>query len=240
MTDTPITSPQDKQITRFLEDAALSAVKAAREQVPIETKDGAQRVIEGGDQLKAAIEAATVKALRELALPFPFPKNANGHSIITVTGLSLTGQEEIARLEALGFRVGDYAKSCLLSTRNDSYDRHHRLVQGKLYRLAIVPGREVKRNRTTKNLGDYAKGFGYGQPLAGFQPRIRETVSDDQMKEMGIDYIASLHTPIKDSDGSPDVLDSDRGGDGRWLHTDWGNPGGEWDDDGAFAFPVPE
>ena len=227
MTDHPITSPQDKQINRFLEDAALSAVKTACGQVAIDTKEAAQCVIEGGDQLKAAIEAATVKALRELVSPFPFRKNANGHSIITVTGLSLTGAEEIARLEAAGFRVGDYAKSCLLSNRDDSYDRHHRLVQGKLYRLAIVPGREVKRNRTTRNLSEHAKGF-------------RETVSDDQMKEMGIDYIASLHTPIKDSGGYPRVLGSGRGDDGRWLGSGWDYPGGEWDDDGAFAFPVPE
>jgi hypothetical protein len=71
-------------------------------------------------------------------------------------------------------------------------------------------------------------------------PRIRETVSDRQMEEMDIWYVAGLHDPVKDSDGDPNVLHSHRYGDGRWLVTDWVRPECQWDDDGAFAFLVPQ
>lgn len=171
--------------------------------------------------------------------PLPFPKNEHGHYIIEVTGLNLTGVEEITHLEQLGFRVGDYAKSMLISTNPDSYDANHRLEEGRVYRVAIVPGREVKSNRTTANLQAYGSQFGYTKPLAGIQPRIREAVSDKQLEEMGIYYIASLHEVIKDSDGNPRVLYSDRSGDGQWLGAYWGCPGRKWRDSGAFAFLVP-
>jgi hypothetical protein len=42
------------------------------------------------------------------------------------------------------------------------------------------------------------------------------------------------------SDGDPNVLNSNRYGDGRWLDTDWDKPENQWNDDGAFAFLVPQ
>ncbi len=174
------------------------------------------------------------------AKPLPFPKNEHGHYIIEVTGLNLTGAEEITRLESAGFRIGDYAKSMLTSTNPDSYDANHRLEDEQVYRVVIVPGKEVKKNRTTANLQAYGSQFGYQKPLAGIQPRIREAVSDKQLKEMGIYYIASLHETINDSDGVPGVLRSLRDDDGQWLRSYWGRPGNGWGDVGAFAFLVPQ
>jgi hypothetical protein len=102
-----------------------------------------------------------------------------------------------------------------------------------------VPGKELKRNRTTSNLREHGmRKYGYGKPIGGSIPRIREAVSDEQMKEMKIDYITSLHDPITASDGSPDVLNANRGDDGPWVNTYWGDPDDEWDGRGAFAFPV--
>ncbi|OGI14524.1 MAG: hypothetical protein A3E38_00300 [Candidatus Moranbacteria bacterium RIFCSPHIGHO2_12_FULL_54_9] len=172
--------------------------------------------------------------------PFPFAKNEHGHWILTLTGFDLTGAEEIDRLKAHGFRVGDYATQCLMSTMPDSYDANHRLSGAKTYNVVIVPGKEVKENRTTANLRAYAEKFGYQKPLAGIMPRVREAVSDKQLEEMGIVYTAGLHDPIKDSDGGPDVLNSHRYGDGRWLSAYWDIPGYQWNDNGAFVFVVPE
>ena len=42
------------------------------------------------------------------------------------------------------------------------------------------------------------------------------------------------------SDGNPNVLNSNRNDDGQWLNSYWDNPDNEWDDNGAFAFPVPQ
>ncbi len=169
-----------------------------------------------------------------------FPKNEHGHYIIEVTGRNLTGEAEIDLLTAAGFRIGDYAKSMLTSTNPDSYDANHRLEEGKIYQVALVPGREVKENRTTANSLAYGQSFGYGKPLAGIMPRIRESVTDKQMEQMGIWYIAGLHDPIKDSGGSPGVLGSRRGDGGQWLDSYWGDPDFKWNDDGAFAFVVPQ
>jgi hypothetical protein len=169
-----------------------------------------------------------------------FERNSNGHIVITFAGLDLTGAEEIARLEAARYRVGDYAKSCFKSTNPDSYDANHRLVAGQTYKVALVLGKEIERNsdRTTANLRKLGEKYGYGKPLAGLIPRIRETVSDEMMKEMEIWYIASLHDTIKDSDGRPFVLSANRSGDGQWVFAYWGGPGRQWGGDGAFAFPV--
>ena len=170
----------------------------------------------------------------------PFPKNEHGHYIIEVTGRDLTGAEEIELLTQSGFRISDYAKSMLLSTNSDSYDANHRLEDGKVYKVALVPGREVKNDRTTANLQAYGQSFSYVKPLAGLQSRIRESVSDKQMDQMDIWYIASLHDTIKDFDGNPLVLSSYRDDDGQWLLAYWGEPGDKWDDSGAFAFLVPD
>jgi hypothetical protein len=169
-----------------------------------------------------------------------FERNANGHVVITITGLDLTGAQEVARLKGAEYRVSDDAKSCFESTATDSYDANHRLVAGQTYKVALVPGKEIEHgfDRTTANLCKLGEKYGYGKPLAGLIPRIRETVSDKQMGEMGIWNIASLHEPIKDSDGLPLVLIANRLDGGRWVFAFSDDPGGQWPGDGAFAFPV--
>ncbi len=106
-----------------------------------------------------------------------------------------------------------------------------------------MQGKEIKRNadRTTDALRKRGmENYGYGKPLGGFIPRVRESVSDKQMEEMGgAWYIAGLHDPIEDSDGRPGVLGADRDDGGRRLCAYWGGPSGQWDDGGLFAFPVP-
>jgi hypothetical protein len=172
--------------------------------------------------------------------PKNFTKNQHGHYVVTVTGLDLTGAEESSRLESKGFRIGTYARQILTSTKSDSYDRNHRLEAGRKYQVVLVPGREVRGKRTTADLQAYAKKFGYAVPKAGIIPRVREGISDEQMKEMDIWYIAGLHDPIKDSGGFPSVLDLHRYADGSWLRARWGNPANEWGDGGAFAFLAPQ
>jgi len=187
--------------------------------------------------------------LDELALfckrrnPFGFERNEHGHVVLTITGLDLTGAQEIKRLDAAKYNLGMYFKQCLLSTAADSYDKNHRLVAGQTYKVALMPGNELPyEERTAENLRERGmKHYGYGKPLAGLIPRIRESVSDKQMEEMlgSPWYIAALHDPIMDSGGDPLVLGASRHGDGRRLDADWGRPGPRWNDSGLFAFPVP-
>ncbi len=178
--------------------------------------------------------------LRGQTLP-SFERNEHGHVIITVTGLGLSGAQEIERLIAAGYRVSDYAKSCLLSKKKDGYDAMHTLVPNREYKVALMPGKEIERdsNRTTENLRRRGmEKYGYDKPLAGLIPRIRESVSDKQMEEIGVYYLAGLHSPIEDSVGASFVLFADRYDDGQWLNALFDDPGLQWDDVGLFAFPV--
>ena len=174
--------------------------------------------------------------------PVSFERNEHGHVLLSITGLDLVGEQEVERLEAARFRVGNFAKSCMLSKKKDGYDKNHRLVDGQKYTIALMPTREIERDsdRTTNALRTRGiEKYGYEQPLAGIAPRVREVVSDKQMEEMRFWYIAAPHDPIKDSGGSPGVLGASRGGGGQWLGADWDHPGDRWGDDGAFAFLVP-
>ncbi len=171
----------------------------------------------------------------------PISRNQHGHFVATITGLNLTGAEEIARLEAAGYRISEYAKSVLLSVGTDGYDKKHRLIAGQTYQVAIMPGNVIVKNRdgTTANLRKEALRFGYEKPQAGIMPRIRELVSGEQLKEMGFSYITGLHDTILDSDGDPNVLIADRDDGGRWLYAYWVKSDDQWVDGGAFAVLVP-
>jgi hypothetical protein len=173
--------------------------------------------------------------------PSAFERNEHGHAIIAISGLDCTGAEEVSRLEAAGYRVSDYAKSCFRSSKGDGYDKNHRLQAGRAYKIAIVPGKEIERDaeRTTANLQKLGEKYGYQKPLAGIVPRIREAVSDEMMKDLDVWYIAALHDPIKDSDGDPSVLNAFRDDGGRWVLARWDRPGVNWDSDGSFAFLLP-
>ena len=181
------------------------------------------------------VNRVTFQAYLERRNPFAFERNEHDHVVLTFTSLDLIGAAEIERLEGVGYCVSSYAKSCLLSTKDDSYDKHHRLEAGRIYKVALMPGKEIEcdSDRTTANLRKRGMElYGYGKPLGGLIPRVREILSDKQMEELGIWYATALHDPITGSGGDPDVLDADRNGDGRWVNADWDEPDDQWDDDG--------
>jgi hypothetical protein len=171
--------------------------------------------------------------------PLPFFKNEHGHYVFTITGLNLTGKQEVTRMKEGGFLLRDPACQILMSTNSDSYDANHRLEDGKEYHLVLILNREIEKNRTTTNIQKYARSFGYEVPLAGIMPRLRETVLDKQMEQMDIYYIAGLHKPIQDTNGDPYVLSAGRGDDSRWLSTGQGSPDSQFNCIGASAFLVP-
>lgn len=194
------------------------------------------RQIENG-----SIDSNIMQAILEHRNPFAFERNAHGHVVLTFTGLDLTGTEEIKRLEEADYDVGNCVRSCLRSIRDDSYDKHHRLVAGRVYKVALMPGRDIQRDgdRTTKALRrrgmDY---YGYGKPLGGLIPRVREVFSDRDMEDFGIWYAAALHDPITDSEGRPSVFFAFRHDDGRQVNAHQDDSDSRWNDDGVFVFPI--
>lgn len=186
-------------------------------------------------------------SVEELALfvqrknPFTFERNEHGHVVLTFVGLDLTGAQEIERLVAQQYIVGDFAKSCFLSTNEDSYDLHHCLVAGQEYKVALIPNKEIESDsdRTTDALRKRGmEHYGYGKPLGGVIPRVREVLSDKQMEELGIFYAVALHDPIIDAVGGPNVLGASRNGGGHKVNAFWNGPNNQWVDGGACVFPV--
>lgn len=155
---------------------------------------------------------------------------------ITVTGTGLSGKEWIKRLEKKKYRIGTYARQLLDSPE---YEKH-RLKKGKKIEVQLVSVKDMGKSvATTKEIQEYAASKGLEMPSAELALLIREAVSDTEMEAMGVWYIASLHEPIKDSDGNPSVLSVNRFDEGRWLYAYWGEPGDDWGDGGAFGFPLP-
>lgn len=170
-----------------------------------------------------------------------FERNEHGHIVLTITGLDLTGRQEIRRLKDAGFRVSNSMELCLTSEKYGGYDKH-RLVAAQQYKIALMPTKEIIRDagRTTDGLREHAaENYGYTKPLAGIAPRIFELLSGKLMEEMGFSYIIILHNPIKDDAGDPGVLNATRWHDGLWLCANWVYPVRRWDGCGAFAFLAP-
>ena len=173
--------------------------------------------------------------------PFAWECNQNGHVVLTINGLDLTGAAEVSRLKDQKYNVGDIATSCFKSTNEDGYDLTHRLVAGQTYRIVLVPGKEIERinDRTTSGLLAFGERLGYLRPLAGIIPRLRERLTDKQLEELGLWYIVALHQPIADTVGFLLVLGLVRSGAGRHVDAHGDGPGNQWDGGGAFAFLVP-
>lgn len=147
-----------------------------------------------------------------------------------------TGEEWITHLESKGYQISSYAKEVL---RSPDFKPSK---AGTEYKIAIIKGSEFNSysERTTIKIRDKAKKLGYETPNAEIGCLLREAISNDEIKDMGLWYIVAMHEPIKDYDGGPDLLSSYRSVDGRWLRASFGRPDGAWNDDGGFAFLVPQ
>lgn len=167
-------------------------------------------------------------------------RNEHRHVLITFIGTCLTGAQEGVRLASGGYQFSSHAKSCFESRNADSYDTKHRLVAGQIYTVALVPAKEISRDcdRSPANLRKVVmEKYKYGKPLGGHIPRIRETISDKQMEDMGIWEIIGLHDPIKCGNDRL-MLRARRGNDGPWVSVCWDSPGFLWHEDAAYEFPV--
>jgi hypothetical protein len=223
-------------MSKALDKQTLEFAGKVLQNLPQMEPDIMQGWISNPGALKKVLAVALIPPSEE-----EFPRNEHGHILLTVVGLDLTGEEENGRLTDKNYRIDDSAKSCLMSTKKDSYDKNHRLVAGKEYTIALMPTKEIERDvdRTTDSLRKRGlEKYGYEKPLAGIALRIREAVSDEQMERMGFWYISVPHDPIKDTDGDLLVLGPHRTDGGRSLNAFWNHCVVHWRNNGAFAFLV--
>jgi len=150
----------------------------------------------------------------------------------SVTSDGGSGEEWISRLGSNGFRIGDYAKSVLRS-------RRFKPTNSITYEIAVLKGILFNDcNRLTKNIRKEAKFRKLITPNAEIACLIREKFSDQELKAMGLYWIVAMHEPIRDSDGSPELLGACRSGLGPWLHTVYDDPNNKWDHKYGFAFVI--
>ncbi len=156
----------------------------------------------------------------------------DGVIYFTVTSDGATGAEWIARLEKGGYRVGDYAKSVLLS-------KDFKPTNGVTTEVGVLKGMLFEDNqRITKNIRKNAEDRKLETPNAEIACLIREKFTDEDIEAMGLWWIVAMHEPINDSGGDPRLLLADRSDDGRWLNSAYGMPDFRWIRGSGFAFAV--
>jgi hypothetical protein len=172
-------------------------------------------VLDGRAKIVGMGEAGTPLPL---SAPTKWSVDVDGNIRFTVTSNGRTGEEWITYFEnekkdAKGklYRVSDYAKSVLRNAPAPT--------NGVTYHIVVRPGKKIGgSDRITKKIRAAAEAKGWKKPHWEVGPLIRDVFTDKQLEEMGVWYIVAMHEPIKDSDGDPSVLCSNRDGDGLWLH----------------------
>src|SRR5205823_5456039 len=130
-----------------------------------------------------------------------------------------------------GFNVSDYAKSVL---RSPDF-KPTKCVNTE---VAVLKGMLFENNdRITSKIRVEADKRKLSKPNAEIACLIREMFSDEDIKAMGLWSIVLMHEPIKDSDGTPNLLGSGHE-DSYWLVGYTVSPRSRWDRGGGFAFAV--
>lgn len=166
--------------------------------------------------------------------PIAWTVDDEGNIHFTLTSNGFNHEQWEQHLERRGWRIGDYARQVLRRASEVP-------TNGVTYNIVVRPGKKISdSDRITKKIRAAAGKKGWLKPHWEVACLIRDTFTDEQLEQMGLWYIVTMHEPIKDSDGDPRLLDSDRNDVGRWLDADCGRPGADWYDNGGFAFAVPQ
>lgn len=166
--------------------------------------------------------------------PTAWTVDDEGNIHFTLTSNGFTCEQWEQRLERRGWRIGDYARQVL-------HRASEAPTNGVTYNIVVRPGKKISdSDRITKKIRAAADKKGWVKPHWEVACLIRDTFTDEQLEQMGLWYIVTMHEPIKDSGGVPVLLSSNRDDDGRWLYARHGGPDDRWFDRGGFAFAVPQ
>lgn len=167
-------------------------------------------------------------------MPISWAVDPEGNIRFTVTSNGMTREQWEQHLERRGWRIGNRGRQAL---------RHASEVptNGVIYNIVVCPGRNISdRDRITKKICAAANKKGWVKPHWEVACLIRDTFTDEQLEQMGLWYIVTMHEPINDFDGVPSLLSSARDVVGRWFIAGYGRADDRWDDNGGFAFAVPQ
>ena len=166
--------------------------------------------------------------------PVEWVVDGDGNIHFTVTSNGMTREQWEKHLESRGFRLSGWARNVLRRASETP-------TNGVTYHIVVRSGSKITScDRVTKKIRAHAAEKGWNTPHWEVACLIRDTFSDEQLEEMGLWWIVTMHEPITDSDGDPRLLHSNRYGVGRWLLAFYDRPDDGWDDRGGFAFVVPQ
>ncbi len=163
--------------------------------------------------------------------PTAWTVDDEGNIHFTLTSNGFTREQWEQYLERRGWRIGDYARQVLRRASEAP-------TNGVTYNIVVRPGQKIS-DRITKKIRAAADKKGWVKPHWEVACLIRDTFTDEQLEQMGLWYIVTMHEPIKDSDGDPRLLHAYRLDGGGWLGAHYDRPDGEWNGSGGFAFVVP-
>lgn len=162
----------------------------------------------------------------------PIWREEDGVIFFSVTSDGTTGPEWIKRLEGGGFRLNNYAKAML---RHPDFQP----TSGITTEITVLKGKLFPDDeRITSKIRAKADKSQLSAPNAEVACLIRENFSDEDIEAMGLIWIVTMHEPINDSAGGPNLLGANRHGVGRWLYAYWGRPDDGWHREYGFAFLV--
>lgn len=166
--------------------------------------------------------------------PTAWTVDDEGNIHFTLTSNGMTRQQWECHLEDGRFHLSDWGRNVLRRASEAP-------TNGVVYYIVVRPGKRISNsNRITKKIRAAARKRGRSKPHWEVACLIRDMFTDDQLEQMGLWYIVTMHKPIEDSDGGPCLLGSHRNDDGSWLRARYGRSGDYWDDGGGFAFVVPQ
>ncbi len=112
-------------------------------------------------------------------------------------------------------------------------------TNGVTYNIVVRPSNKISKvNRTAKKICVAAKQKGWSKPHWEVACLIRDKFTDEQLEEMGLWSIVTMHEPVSDAEDTPRLLESTREGSGHLLGTICHRPNERLSPLAGFAFVV--
>ncbi|MEK7452574.1 MAG: hypothetical protein AAB664_04500 [Patescibacteria group bacterium] len=161
-------------------------------------------------------------------------REVDGVIYLTVTlDKPTTGDEWTERMEKKGNRVD-------VSVKRMFFLKNFTCSTAGMYEIVILKGLLFEyKGCITQNIHAKASEMKLVKPNADIACLIREQLTDEEIEEMGLMFIVTMHEPIEGSNGRPCLLTTSRYNNGRWLNAHLDLPGIEWEQEYGFAFLAP-
>ena len=157
----------------------------------------------------------------------------NGEITTLVTSDGTTGEQWIPRLEAKGYRMGEYDKALLLSPGfkpTSGLTTKLVILKDSLFQASDLYSLKVRAS---------AEKRGLASPNPEVACLLRELLTDKDIEAVGLWWLVVMHDLIKGSFGGQALLVVSRSNNGSWLSSSYHMPNALWWDGGyGFVFAV--